>query len=78
MKHRHLQSDVGYEPVAIEDILERGGPEDWDALRDAVIVDPFGDIAQAIVRICAQHYMYGTSILWTNIVRHLQEQARAN
>jgi hypothetical protein len=74
MIHRHLRPHVGYEPVAVEDILERGKPDDWARLRDVILDDPHGPVAQTVVNVCQNCYMYGTSILWTNFVRSVQAE----
>ena len=63
MKHRHLVEGVGLVPAAIDDILEHGMPEDWNELWAAVERDPWGKVAEDILRICAAHEMYGTSPL---------------
>ena len=73
MKHRHLVEGVGLVPAAIDDILEHGRPEDWNELWAAVERDPWGKVAEDILRICAAHEMYGTSRLWTRMI----EKARA-
>lgn len=52
MKHRHLIDGVGYTAVAVEDILERGKPNDWVALRDVVICDPHGNVARIVLQVC--------------------------
>jgi hypothetical protein len=76
MIHRHLEPHVGYEPVAVEDILERGKPDDWVKLRAVILDDPHGQVARAVLDVCRTTYMYGTSILWTNFVRSVQDQDR--
>jgi len=72
MIHRHLEPHVGYEPVAVEDILERGKSDDWVKLRDIILDDPHGQVAQTVLDVCQKSYMYGTSILWNNFVRSAQ------
>lgn len=39
MLHRHLKSEVGYILPAIDDVIERGKPEDWAELRSAALAD---------------------------------------
>ncbi len=75
MKHRHLEDDAGLSPAAIDDILDRGSPADWTALWRVVEADPFGQVASDVVRICAAHYMYGTSRLWPAMVALAREDA---
>jgi len=72
MKHRHLVDDVGYSRAAVEDILERGGPEDWIALREAVRAEPNGLVARTVVAACDSSKLYGTSPLWKAWIRSLQ------
>lgn len=72
MKHRHLVDDVGFTPAAIDDILDRGKPQDWIELRDAILEDPFGGIAETVVNLCLAHDMYGTSKLWPAFVQSAQ------
>ncbi len=74
MIHRHLIPEVGYQPVAIEGILDRGRPDDWDALLDAVLADPHGEIAQSVLQLCAATHMYGTSNLWRNLILFVRRQ----
>jgi hypothetical protein len=39
MEHRHI-TDTGYTRPAIDDIIERGGKNDWAALQSMVRSDP--------------------------------------
>jgi len=73
--HRHLDypQDTPVErlgPAAIDDILDRGDLDDWAPLVRAVKRDPFGPVAETILRICEAHDMYGTSVLWPALVAH--------
>ena len=76
MKHRHLVDGVGYTPTAVEDILERGTPADWVALRDAVAAEPMGPVAQTVLRVCDSTAIYGASPLWKAFVLSLQAESR--
>jgi len=68
MIHRHLD----YEGVpaelrglaAIDDLLERGDFTEWRPLAKAIAVDPFGELAEHVLRLCDAHPMQGTSPLW--------------
>jgi hypothetical protein len=74
MKHRHLVDGVGYTPAAVEDILDRGKPADWVALRDVVVADPHGVVAETVLQVCRATDMYGTSVLWSALIAaHRQE-----
>jgi hypothetical protein len=74
MKHRHLVDGVGYTPAAVEDILDRGKPSDWAALRDIVVAEPQGVVAQAVLDVCRSTYMYGTSALWSALIAALRHE----
>jgi hypothetical protein len=74
MRHRHLVEGIGFAPAAIDDILEHGSPEDWSKLWVEVERDPWGRVAQDIVRICAAHEMYGTSRLWPRMIELQREE----
>ena len=74
MRHRHLVDGVGFTKAAIDDILDRGALDDWLLLRDAAKSD--WAVADAIVRVCSAHGMYGTSLLWIAIVNRLDEERR--
>jgi hypothetical protein len=77
MKHRHLTDDVGLTPAAIDDILDRGDPADWSELWRVIEADPFGQVAEDVLRICAAHAMYGTSRLWPAMIAQAREDRRA-
>ncbi|MFZ5476884.1 MAG: helix-turn-helix domain-containing protein [Myxococcota bacterium] len=72
MIHRHL----AYEGTpleerglaAIDDLLERGDFTDWRPLARAIARDPFGELAERVVRLCDAHPMQGTSPLWRAFV----------
>lgn len=69
MRHRHLDVDRAT-PVgelglaAIDDILDRGDLDDWKPLLQEISRDPWGELADHVVRLVGQHPMYGTSRLW--------------
>lgn len=50
MKHRHLQEGPELSSAAIDDIIERGGWEDWLALRDRTDTDR--PTAERVLRVC--------------------------
>lgn len=68
MQHRNLKDNAGFTAAAIDNILERGTPEDWKILADEVIKDPHGGLAQRVYDIAKAHYMYGTSALWVGLI----------
>lgn len=68
MIHRHLDYD-GVPPhqrglAAIDEVLERGDFSDWRPLARAIAADPFGSVADRVLRLCDAHPMQGTSPLW--------------
>jgi hypothetical protein len=50
MQHRHLVHQ-GYTAAAIDDIIDRGGREDWAELRQVALSDP--QIFAKILHVCA-------------------------
>jgi len=79
MEFRHLDYPEGTPveelgPAALDDLLERGDLADWAPLARAVRNDPWGEVANTVLRICDAHPMYGTSTLW----RAWIERLRAN
>jgi hypothetical protein len=74
VRHRHLVGGVGYAPVAVEDILERGTASDWVDLRDAVRPDPWGPVAQTVLSVCRSTDIYGASPLWEAFVVAAREE----
>ena len=53
MQHRHLQSEFSLSAAAIDDIINRGGREDWAFLRDSSQND--SSVMAKIRRVCAPH-----------------------
>lgn len=51
MKHRHLTHEK-FTVAAIEDILARGQAPDWVPLIDIIRVDPYGEVAEKIEKLC--------------------------
>lgn len=69
MRHRHLESDpdtpvVELGPAALDDLLDRGDLDDWAPLLRETRRDPWGEVAERILRLVEHHPMYGTSQLW--------------
>ena len=75
MRHRHLIDAAGLGPAAIDDILEHGAPRDWYRLRCAVDADPFGRVAEDVLRVCQGHAIYGASPLWSKYIAELRTAA---
>jgi hypothetical protein len=78
--HRHLDypADIPPErlgPAAVDDLLERGDLDEWAPLARAVASEPWGPLAQIVVRLCEAHPMYGTSPLWRAFVANCQARA---
>lgn len=77
MSFRHLDypSDTPVEALgaaAIDDLLDRGDLEDWAPLARHVLRDPWGDLAETVIRLCGAHPMYGTSSLWLDWIARLR------
>lgn len=80
MIHRHLDYPRGSPPerlgpAAIDDLLDRGDLDDWAPLARAVASEPWGSLAQTVVRLCDAHPMYGTSPLWKAYVATCRARA---
>jgi DNA-binding XRE family transcriptional regulator len=76
--HRHLEvpqdtrvEDLGL--AALDDLLDRGDLADWAPLARAVAADPFGHLAESVMRLCDAHPMYGTSTLWKSWIATLRQ-----
>ena len=52
MQHRHLTHQT-YSLAALDDIIDRGGKDDWLELRHAALSDPA--IQDRIRKVCAAH-----------------------
>jgi DNA-binding XRE family transcriptional regulator len=55
---------VALGPAGLDALLERGDLDAWAPLARAVAHDPWGSTADAVLRLCGAHPMYGTSVLW--------------
>ncbi len=64
MKHRHLTHE-GFTLAAIEDVLSRGSVPDWAPLLQTITDDPYGEVAEKTLRICATRDIYGASKLFS-------------
>ena len=53
MEHRHIQSRPVLSAAAVDDIIDRGGREDWAFLRDCSRGDVL--VMEKIRRVCAAH-----------------------
>jgi DNA-binding XRE family transcriptional regulator len=69
MRFRHLDyppdtvvTDLG--PAALDALLERGDLESLAPLLRTVARDPWGPLAETVLRLCEAHPTYGTSVLW--------------
>lgn len=81
MSFRHLDYEPGTPvaklgPAALDALLERGDLESWQPLLRTIAADPWGEIAETVVRLCDANPMYGTSTLWRTWIhsrRHAPE-----
>ena len=52
MRHRHLNHER-YTLAALDDVIARGGREDWAHMRDALIADKL--LLEKVYRLCQAH-----------------------
>lgn len=69
MIHRHLDYReetpvTALGDAALDDLLDRGDLRDWRPLVKAIAAEPFGDLAERVLRLCDANPRYGTSPLW--------------
>jgi hypothetical protein len=79
--HRHLElaDDLAPDELpldALDDLLDRGDLEQWAPIAVAIRRDPFGPLADRVLRLCDAHEMYGTSALWRRFIARLRETFR--
>ena len=78
MRHRHLDSD-GATPVselglaALDDLLERGDLDDWKPMLREIRSDPWGKVAERVLRLVERRPATETTALWRSWI----EQERA-
>jgi hypothetical protein len=75
--HRHLDHPadrpMGQRGLAaLDDLLDNGDLADWAPVAREVAADPYGVMAEAVLRLCRHHDMYGTSALWTGWIGELR------
>ena len=73
MEHRNLNHN-GFTLAAIDNILERGELSDWLPLLNAIENDPFGEVADKTLKICNEHDIYGSSIVFKRFVENAREK----
>ncbi|CAN5893333.1 hypothetical protein BH23ACT12_BH23ACT12_10830 [soil metagenome] len=61
--------------AALDDLLDRGDLSDWAPLAKAITADPYGTLADSVMRLCAAHPIYGTSALWRSLITKLRSTA---
>lgn len=81
MLHRHLDLDPDLPADrlpkdALDDLLERGGFDEWAPLVRAIRSNPRGPLAETVLGLCRDHPMYGTSVLWTTWIDGLRRTTR--
>lgn len=75
MKHRHLTHE-GFTLAAIDDILDRGGLQDWAPLLREVRRDPNGPVAHRVAQVIEHHRMYGTTGAWSRFLHNQRDVTR--
>jgi DNA-binding XRE family transcriptional regulator len=78
MTFRHLDSPCSTPvtqlgPAALDDLLERGDLETWAPIARAIRAEPWGHVADTVLRLCDAHSMYGTSSLWRHWITRLRQ-----
>jgi DNA-binding Xre family transcriptional regulator len=80
MIHRHLDypegtpvTDLG--DAALDDLLDCGDFDDWRPLAQAIAAEPFGALAERVLRLCDANPRYGTSPLWRAWIAHRRDLA---
>lgn len=58
--------------AALDDLLERGGFDDWGPLAREIRREPFGRVAETILNLSRTHPLYGTSNLWRTWIHGLR------
>ena len=82
MIHRHLDYPADT-PVtalgnaALDDLLDRGDLDVWRSVAAEIAVDPHGDLANRILRLCDANPRYGTSPLWRAWIARRRAMATA-
>lgn len=69
MQHRHL-NHTGYTLAAIDDIIARGGVQDWLALEDALLAD--STLFDKVEKVCQAHLQDPTEqrfFFWSHYVQ---------
>lgn len=81
MWFRHLDyapgtavTDLG--PAAIDALLDRGDLDSWAPLLRAIASEPWGELADTVLRLCDAHPMYGTSTLWRTWIERRRRASR--
>jgi hypothetical protein len=67
--HRNLVETPGataqeLSSAAVLDILDRGDLKDWRPIAVAIAEQPFGELAERVLKLVDAAEMYGTSALW--------------
>ena len=82
LPHRHLDYDESVPVVdrglaALDDLLERGDLDDWAPVAAAIRAEPRGRVAEAVLGLCRDHPIYGTSVLWQVWIERLRDATPA-
>ena len=80
MIHRHLDYPrdtpvTALGDAALDDLLDRGDFDDWRPLARAIAAEPFGDLAERVLRLCDANPRYGSSPLWRAWIARRRAQA---
>ncbi len=75
---RHVEVEPGTSAeelglAAIDDLLDRGDLGDWAPLLGAIRSNPWGAVADRVLRVVSNHRMYGTTPLLQGYVERMRE-----
>lgn|GEM_PF-351932 len=76
MEHRHLRDGYDRTVEGVEDILARGGVDDWRALAADVRTEPAGTAARALRAVLDHADMSGTTRLWRWFLDAVEARSR--
>lgn len=75
VQHRHILPGHEDSIPAVEDVLARGTVEDWRELAQRVVADPDGPAAQALQAVLDHVHMYGTTVIWRDVLDDVRRAA---
>lgn len=77
MDHRNLNHNK-LTLAAIDNLLSRGTLPDWAPLVYAIEADPFGPVAESVLKVCRSHKIYGISVLFPSFIEAARSAAQTS